>query len=71
MEETTIAAVERMTECPGMSLWRLDQWRMKTMKKMFEIPTDMPMKFASADEVHSCRHARWIHQCCNKTLSEC
>lgn len=52
MEETTIAAVERMTECPGMSLWRLDQWRMKTMKKMFEIPTDMPMKLASADEVH-------------------
>ncbi len=52
MEETTIAAAERMTECPGMSLWRLDQWRMKTMKKMFEIPTDMPMKFASADEVH-------------------
>lgn len=52
MEETTIAAVERMTGCPGMSLWRLDQWRMKTMKKMFEIPADMPMKFASADEVH-------------------
>jgi transposase len=52
MEETTIAAVQRMTGCPGMSLWRLDQWRMKMMKKMFEIPTDMPMKFASADEVH-------------------
>ncbi|MBX9768562.1 MAG: transposase [Bdellovibrionales bacterium] len=52
MEETTIAAVERMTDCPAMSLWRLDQWRMKTMKKMFEIPTDLPMKFASADEVH-------------------
>jgi transposase len=52
MEETTIAAVERMTGCPGMSLWRLDQWRMKAMKKMFEIPTDMPMNFASADEVH-------------------
>lgn len=52
MEETTIAAVERMTSCSGMSLWRLDQWRMKTMKKMFEIPTDMPMSFASADEVH-------------------
>lgn len=52
MEETTIAAVERMTSCSGMSLWRLDQWRMKTMKKMFEVPTDMPMSFASADEVH-------------------
>lgn len=52
MEETTIAAVERMTGCPSMSLWRLDQWRMKALKKMFEIPTDMPMKFVSADEVH-------------------
>lgn len=52
MEETTIAAVERMTGCPGMSLWRMDQWRMKMMKKMFEIPSDMPMSFASADEVH-------------------
>lgn len=52
MEETTIAAVERMTGTPGMSLWRMDQWRMKMMKKMFEIPNDMPMSFASADEVH-------------------
>lgn len=52
MEETTVAAVERMTGCPGMTLWRLDQWRMKLMKKMFEIPTDLPMSFASADEVH-------------------
>ena len=52
MEETTVAAVERMTDCPGMTLWRLDQWRMKLMKKMFEIPTDLPMSFASADEVH-------------------
>lgn len=30
MEETTCAAVERMTGCPSMSLWRLDQWRMKS-----------------------------------------
>lgn len=52
MEETTIASVERMTGCPGMSLWRLDQWRMKEMKRRFEIPTDLPMSFASADEVH-------------------
>ncbi len=52
MEETTIAAVERMTSCSGMSLWRLDQWRTKTMKKLFEIPADLPMSFASADEVH-------------------
>lgn len=52
MEETTIAAVERMTNCPAMSLWRLDQWRMQRMKKLFEIPTDLPMSFASADEVH-------------------
>jgi transposase len=52
MEETTIAAVERMTNCSSMNLWRLDQFRMKTMKKMFEIPADIPMSFASADEVH-------------------
>jgi len=52
MEETTIAAVERMTGCPGMSLWRLDQWRTAQMKKRFELPTDLPMRFASADEVH-------------------
>lgn len=52
MEETTVAAVERMTGCASMNLWRLDQWRMKEMKKLFEIPNDLPMSFASADEVH-------------------
>lgn len=52
MEETTCAAVERMTSCSSMSLWRLDQWRMKKMKEDFEIPTGLPMSLASADEVH-------------------
>lgn len=52
MEETTCAAVERMTKCPAMSLWRLDQWRMKKMKKLFILPTDLPISLASADEVH-------------------
>lgn len=52
MEETTCAAVERMTGCPAMSLWRLDQWRMKTMKKDFKLPSDLPISLASADEVH-------------------
>lgn len=52
MEETTCAAVERMTSCPAMSLWRLDQWRMKKMKKDFKFPSDLPLSLASADEVH-------------------
>lgn len=52
MEETTCAAVERMTDCPAMSLWRLDQWRMKKMKKDFKFPSDLPLSLASADEVH-------------------
>jgi transposase len=52
MEETTIAAVERMTGCSGMSLWRLDQWRMQKMKAEFTLPKGLPIKLASADEVH-------------------
>lgn len=52
MEETTCAAVERLTGCPSMSLWRLDQWRMKKMKKEFPLPTNLDMTLASADEVH-------------------
>ena len=52
LEETTCAAVERMTDCSAMSLWRLDQWRIEKLKKEFSIPTDLPMSFASADEVH-------------------
>lgn len=52
MEETTCAAVERLTGCPSMSLWRLDQWRMARMKKQFTLPSDLPLSLASADEVH-------------------
>lgn len=52
MEETTCAAVERMTGCSSMSLWRLDQWRMKKMKDNFKLPNDLPISLASADEVH-------------------
>lgn len=52
MEETTCAAVERMTDCSSMSLWRLDQWRMKKMKDHFKFPSDLPISLASADEVH-------------------
>lgn len=52
MEETTCAAVERITGCSSMSLWRLDQWRMKKMKSHFKFPSDLPITLASADEVH-------------------
>lgn len=52
MEETTCAAVERMTGCPGMTLWRLDQWRTRKMKENFELPSDLPVDLMSADEVH-------------------
>lgn len=52
MEETTCAAVERMTGCSSMSLWRLDQWRTKKMKEDFELPSDLPVELMSADEVH-------------------
>jgi len=52
MEETTCAAVGRMTGCSTMSLWRLDQRRMREMKKSFVLPTDLPVALMSADEVH-------------------
>jgi len=56
MEETTCAAVERMTGCPSMSLWRLDQWRMKEMKRNFTLPDELPVSLMSADEVHMYTH---------------
>lgn len=56
MEETTCAAVERVTSCPGMSLWRLDQWRMKAMKKHLTLPENLPVKLMSADETHMYTH---------------
>jgi transposase len=52
MEETTCAAVERMTGCSSMNLWRLDQWRMKRMKKEYKLSDEVPLKLMSADEVH-------------------
>lgn len=56
MEETTCAAVERMTGCSAMSLWRLDQWRTKKLKKDFKFPSDLPISLSSADEVHMYTH---------------
>lgn len=52
MEETTCMAVHRVTGAPVMSLWRLDQWRMKEMKKRYKIPEKMKLRLMSADEVH-------------------
>lgn len=52
MEETTGEAVSRMTGCASMTLWRLDQWRMKRMKQEMTIPEDLPLRLMSADEVH-------------------
>ena len=52
MEETTCEAVHRMLGCPSMTLWRLDGWRSKRMKKDLVIPENLPLRLMSADEVH-------------------
>ena len=52
MEETTCAAAARILKCDPKLLWRIDQWRMKYMKRLYELPEDLNYKFMSADEVH-------------------
>ncbi|MCP4651844.1 MAG: transposase [Candidatus Omnitrophica bacterium] len=52
MEETTCAAAARLTCCNRKLLWKVDQWRMKYMKKYYSLPTNLDCSRMSADEVH-------------------
>lgn len=52
MEETTCAAVSRLLNLDRKLLWKIDQWRMKYLTKLLELPTDLNVSKLSADEVH-------------------
>ena len=52
MEETTCAAVSRITHANARKLWGLDQYRMQTMLERLRLPDDVDLSFLSADEVH-------------------
>ena len=52
MEETTCAAVSRITHANARKLWGLDQYRMQTMLERLRLPDDLDLSFLSADEVH-------------------
>lgn len=52
MEEITCAAVARIIRLNPKTMWDLDQWRMKKMKSLLQLPDDLDLNFMSADEVH-------------------
>ena len=52
MEEITCAAVARLLRLNSKTMWDFDQWRMKKMKSLLELPNDLDLTFMSADEVH-------------------
>jgi transposase len=52
MEETTCAAVSRITHTNARKLWGIDQYRMQTMLERLRLPDDVDLSFLSADEVH-------------------
>ena len=52
MEEITCEAVSRILNTDSMTMWRVDQWRMKFMEGRFELPKDLDVSFLAADEVH-------------------
>lgn len=52
MEETTCAATARLLNIDRKLLWKIDQWRMKYLKKLMELPEDLDVSKMSADEVH-------------------
>ena len=52
MEEITCEAVARLLRLNPKTMWDLDQWRMKAMKKRSLLPEAIDLSFMSADEVH-------------------
>lgn len=53
MEEITCEATARLLGAKSKSLWKLDQWRMKAMKKELDLTErKLNLKKLSADEVH-------------------
>lgn len=52
MEELTCEATARYFRLNSKSLWNLDQWRMRLMKKYLKLPDDLNFSHMSADEVH-------------------
>lgn len=52
MEEITCDAVARLLRLNPKTMWDLDQWRMRAMKPLLELPETMDLTFMSADEVH-------------------
>jgi len=52
MEETTCEAVARILFTKSMTLWRVDQWRMKLMEKRLVTPENLDVSHLAADEVH-------------------
>jgi len=54
MEEITCAAVARILFTDSMTMWRVDQFRMKLMEKRFVLPENLDVSHLAADEVHFC-----------------
>lgn len=52
MEETTCAASSRLLHCNAKTLWSMDNYRTKVLKKQFKLPKDLDISKLSADEVH-------------------
>jgi transposase len=52
MEELTCEGTARYFRLNSKSLWTLDQWRMRLMRKYLKIPDDLNFSHMSADEVH-------------------
>lgn len=52
MEEITCEAVGRILSADSMTLWRVDQWRMKHLEERLVLPEDLNVSFLAADEVH-------------------
>ena len=52
MEETTCAASSRLLGCNAKTLWSMDNYRTKLLKKHFKLPSDLDVSKLSADEVH-------------------
>ena len=52
MEELTCEATSRYFRTNSKTMWDLDQWRMRHMKKFYKLPDDLNVSHMSADEVH-------------------
>jgi transposase len=52
MEEITCQETARLLGLNPKTLWSLDQWRMRYMKKQLQLPKDLDLSKMNADEVH-------------------